>query len=552
MAASRTNPNAWSVLRTACESGHLDALALLSAYVNGKRHPRYSEFFQYGGSGYPDHSHAPILVWIGDGQVSATAQSSLPPHGVREALIDAAVRFGHLNILRYLHECHYGFELQHRPEVSQETNEMTTPSLNLQDFARRWGPLEHHPIGRHNHFNRHGGHSPRRYPPPILLASKNGHPDILHYLISRGCEIEATSTNRETPLVKAARQSLSAWRRRTDSMALDPQPLLLWPLDGPEAAVTEWARNKFLQQQQKEIFSLAVVAKPYSLSAVAPFPYWNLTVAEFISKNEKGSSPSSVLQAATLRLRHAERLASIRLLIDAGANLNAVTEYGWTALHHVCFNDKGTGPIDRDILSLLLGVSYPSTLPSTPLTFTRPAHRRADPNALTVIEAGSPLYIALGDSGDPEAGSILHFAGADVSLSLGPGSRRPERPGFTSLHQAARRGHFGAVLWLSSSVNRFKSVFVPDVDGNTPLHIAASEVLSRGSIEVVAFFLGLDESFGVDANAVNLEGQTALDLAGSAVVEHLLRANGGKRAATHDWVEESLEGVGSLDSLYSS
>ncbi|KAJ1554525.1 hypothetical protein HK405_004794 [Cladochytrium tenue] len=155
------------------------------------------------------------------------------------------------------------------------------------------------------------------------------------------------------------------------------------------------------------------------------------------------------------------RLRVVELLLRAGADPDARSTAGWTPLHELCFRPpEDSDLVDIDFLALLLGmeevpesdnggpaggsgsdggsgsgdednVSAPARQPVYDPRRARPlrpprwrsradrsAASRADPNALTSLDAGSLFYTAVGDSSDPLAG--LLDAGADASHNGGP------------------------------------------------------------------------------------------------------------------------------------
>ncbi|KAI9343455.1 ankyrin repeat-containing domain protein [Zopfochytrium polystomum] len=232
------------------------------------------------------------------------------------------------------------------------------------------------------------------------------------------------------------------------------------------------------------------------------------------------------------------RLEVISALIHAGADLDAWTFSGWTPLHELCFH-VGTGYVDLDFLSLMLGMEVDPDAPFPHRTLYshtsneafevsrwrrrqgRPAGRCANPNAITEFESGSLFYTAVGDSGDPSAGQMLLDAGADPGLRLSAGALAPETPASTAMHQAVRKGHVCAVKFLVGRPGvpeddaLFRSVFVADAHGNTPLHVALTSLgrfdTDLWAKEMVAAMLQRPDE--VLATKANRSGLCAIDLA---------------------------------------
>ncbi|CAK9144526.1 unnamed protein product [Ilex paraguariensis] len=76
--------------------------------------------------------------------------------------------------------------------------------------------------------------------------------------------------------------------------------------------------------------------------------------------------------------------------------------------------------------------------------------------------------------------------------------------GETVLHMAVKHNQFDAVKYLTETLNVTKIMNMPDNDGNTILHIATAGKLTT----MVTYLIKL----GVDVNALNRKGYTALDV----------------------------------------
>ncbi|GLT85434.1 hypothetical protein SLE2022_036240 [Rubroshorea leprosula] len=114
-----------------------------------------------------------------------------------------------------------------------------------------------------------------------------------------------------------------------------------------------------------------------------------------------------------------------------------------------------------------------------------------------------------------------------LSENLEPAEMITEH-GETVLHLAVKNNHYDAVRYLADNINTSKLVNLPDHDGNTVLHLATAGKLNT----MVGYLLKL----GVDVNALNRKGYTALDVvetsggsSGSLMIFPALREAGAKR-----------------------
>ncbi len=204
--------------------------------------------------------------------------------------------------------------------------------------------------------------------------------------------------------------------------------------------------------------------------------------------------------AASAR-RGAERLAVMRLLLAAGAQVNARNAEGRTALSFAA------GFLDPDAMRLLL-------------------EHGADPN-LTDHRGTSPLLHALlpyrGEATRLEVVNLLLGKGADVNARA-PGDHR------TALHQALRPGHASVVQAL---LQHGADPNARDDAGSTPLMYAVQRsYLTADTADIVRLLA----KAGADLNAQDATGRTAVVLAaasGNREALPLLRVLGARDADEH-------------------
>ncbi|KAJ8751153.1 hypothetical protein K2173_016334 [Erythroxylum novogranatense] len=114
-----------------------------------------------------------------------------------------------------------------------------------------------------------------------------------------------------------------------------------------------------------------------------------------------------------------------------------------------------------------------------------------------------------------------------LSVSLEPAEMLTTH-GETVLHLGVKHNQFDAIKYLVEKLNITKLIDKPDNDGNTVLHLATAGKLST----MVIYLLKL----GVNVNAINRKGQTALDIvesdvsnSGALLILPALQNSGGKR-----------------------
>jgi len=226
---------------------------------------------------------------------------------------------------------------------------------------------------------------------------------------------------------------------------------------------------------------------------------------------------STVLQSAVFR----RNLPIIRLLVDAGADVNKVDCSGNTSLHLACLDEAESAV---DTVALLLSLNRGSRAAcrrtdidacnchgQTPLMFA--AGRSAEIVRLLLKERPAPVI----EAKDRRHKTALHYAAEagleDAMLLLlragchVDGSKSTDAQSVSPLHVAAHSGkvHICQIL-LDFGADPLLHTF----DGNSVLHQAASSVCGwSGSTDILQQFVNI----GLQINSKNSAGYTPLAVA---------------------------------------
>ena len=209
-------------------------------------------------------------------------------------------------------------------------------------------------------------------------------------------------------------------------------------------------------------------------------------------------------------LQHATSISKASLLIDADANVNAVSGWLGTALHVAIYaGGKQKSSMIKFLTEHGADVNKAAENVGSPLCY---AGREDDlDSAKLLIEAGADL-----DSVDTIGHSALHMAICksnlaksgmelfDFFVDLGADPLLLDLRGCNGLHYAARANNLGA---LKKILEREPDVNATDDFGWSPLHWAAAS--TRKTAQVVKTLL--DE--GCNKDLRDKAGRTALDLA---------------------------------------
>ncbi len=232
----------------------------------------------------------------------------------------------------------------------------------------------------------------------------------------------------------------------------------------------------------------------------------------------------------------------MRLLIDHGANVNAASKRGRTALLVAAMSDHSA-----DIVKLLkekgADLKAVDFLKTTPL---RAAALGNDTETIRMlIDAGvdvnaadlpgiTPLMMAAGWSGNLRAVQMLLAKGADVKAVSRPVMGLPVKNGaseFGSLTALIMAAPFGPPELIKTLLDAGADVNAKDVRGMTPLMLAVAT--DHQDPAIIRMLL----EHGADPNIKSKLGETAVDWARKAAVPfgiELLKAKGSPEAHACD------------------
>jgi ankyrin repeat protein len=194
--------------------------------------------------------------------------------------------------------------------------------------------------------------------------------------------------------------------------------------------------------------------------------------AEVDIKHTRGGMEETALHYAAIR----GRTEAVRVLLEAGANINAKNDNGQTALHaplDVRNSDYRKYRLSKDTLEVLLA-------------------KGADVN-LKDKDGRTPLHL-VAKLVDRDIVELILDKGADVNA-------KDDESGFTALHHAARFGNRNAAELL---IARGADINAKDKQGHTPLQIAVNHDYKVAELLI---------NKGADSGIRTKSGQTLLQLA---------------------------------------
>ena len=384
---------------------------------------------------------------------------------------------------------------------------------------------------------------------PLHLATAAGHIDTMRALVDAGANAALRDSDIVTPLYIAAEKGNVA---AVDYLLTLPEvriginqhaayqngftPVMVAASKNHVAVIEKLAAvgadlNKTDNQNRHSLF---IAVESGQVDAVRKLIALGADVGKDVLSNSNKSSMVHWIDEK----RYPEILA---MLIEAGANIDAVDSNGQTALHRACdytrrdkilpllqmgaevngINKYGQRPIDElvdnysyrnedmpEVIDALLRAGADPGISPSPLVQRAPLHVAVDAGHVQ----STKLLLQKGASVDvTERSSIehtpLHLAAegghrtvGELLITHGANAEKTDTNGHNALHLAARGGHEGFInLMLDKTAIDINS---RDNDGWTPLHHACAKE------KPLAIMLLIEK--GADVNAVDNDGMTPL------------------------------------------
>jgi len=337
-----------------------------------------------------------------------------------------------------------------------------------------------------------------RKPQLVVDAARHADLDALKLLVKHGADINAAwrgyrplhALIQEKPHGETGRPS----RQRLECLdwllahGADPDQLGAWPPARALLIAAFAGIEAFVERLRKESSDDDAFAA-CALGDFAAIKHWVKRNPDFVQARDAGGL-TGLQCAAASRLGHRKEeihrqiVAIARLLLDAGADPNAMTR-SWS--HDVDTAYFAASAHNLEIFELLLArgadptAALPSALWNAPIEFADAALKHgADINRAVTKSARSsearPLLTEMVRWGQMRQTFWLLDHGADPNL--------PDEQGWTSVHQAASRGNeriFRAILEAGGDLGR------RDAAGLTPMDIARSRGRTKLAAIAVAY-----------------------------------------------------------------
>ncbi|MEM6698764.1 MAG: ankyrin repeat domain-containing protein, partial [Bacteroidota bacterium] len=311
---------------------------------------------------------------------------------------------------------------------------------------------------------------------PLFYAAEEGHVDIVKYLVAKGAKINIQARNGRTPLSYAAEER--------------QQAIVQFLLEkGADASVRD-----------EEGFT----ALDYAIDEAAE------EVINILLKTDSGAAIIKANNSALLEAIEEGLLATVRSLLEAGADVNGANRNGWTPLMEAA--DESNLEIAQFLVAKGANVNAASNIGWTALI------EAVDEKSLKMVR-------------------YLIEAGADVNAATtrefreGVGGRKHYivHAGWTPLFEAIDEGAVLAADLLfkqGADVNASISRTLVDQDNGTRSRYdnwtLLMDAVERERMEMIEFLL----KSGADVKAKNSLGETALDVAkktGNQLVVKMIR-----------------------------
>ena len=278
---------------------------------------------------------------------------------------------------------------------------------------------------------------------------------VVAALVRAGADLEARNDRGETPLGRAGKHGNARLVRKLLELGAAPEQGVE-ALTPPGIPVCDWANH--------DLFAAAPVVSLEGCLEVGA----QVNVRVLLDQ-----TPLQVLVNHIGWTRYLT--AAISALIDAGAEVNAGAESGWTALHGAAGDrwihvPEEFVPSADAVAALLAGGAEVNARDRT---------------------SGTPLHMAAGARSDnTEAAAVLLEAGADVNAR--------DESGSTPLHVTSDR--FGHAAMVRLLIDAGADVNARDGNGGTPLHRALRE--RSPSVAAVLMERGADPTLVDDSGTV--------------------------------------------------
>jgi uncharacterized protein len=336
---------------------------------------------------------------------------------------------------------------------------------------------------------------------PLWLASVNGSAVIVRMLLAAGANPNAALLRGETPVMVASRsgnpevvEQLLAKGAEVNARAARGQTALMWAVaqKHPDVVKVLLAHGADVHARS-ETWSQVMAAPPHGLLEYnRAIPHGNDTALMFAARvGDLGSAKLLVASganvndmdawgvSATVLAAHAGYTELVEFLLDRGADANAATA-GFTALHAAIMHR------DEKMAASLLAHG---ANPNTPLQTWTPTRRSSrDFNFAPELVGATPFWLASRFT-EPAVMRLLAKHGADPMIV--------HRAEYADLSQT-RRTQVTTALMAATGMGGGMAWVEPDLGGRETLMLEAVKL----AVEL-----------GIDVNAANADGRTALDAA---------------------------------------
>ena len=334
----------------------------------------------------------------------------------------------------------------------------------------------------------------------LHLASRDGHEDVIKFLLANGSDVNAVDKNEWTALHLAAQ---SGHEKVIEFLLANGS-------DVNAVDKNEWTALHLAAQSGHEKVIEFLLANGSDVNAVDKNEWTALHLAaqfghekviEFLLAN--GSDVNAVTQNGRTALHLAASFRHekiIECLLASGSHVNAVDEEGSTALHFAA----GSGH-EKFIEFLFASGGDVNAVDKNEWTALHVAAFSGHEKVIEFLLANGSHVNAV----DKEESTALHWAAfsghekvIEFLLASDSHVNAVTQRGLTALHLAANYGHGKAIEFLLS---KGADIEAADYDGNTTLHVA---VIGQ-KLTAVKILL----QHGASLQAKDVDGKTPLDLA---------------------------------------